>query len=61
MSPFLSVVMQPFIQIGLWRVDAIVELLTKRDFMELMQNCYVDPFACPVRLDDSHLLLPKSE
>lgn len=49
-SALVIVVMQPFIQIGLKRVDAIVELLAERDLIELLQNRLVEPFTDPVRL-----------
>lgn len=50
MCALVVVVMKPFIQIGLQRVDAIVKLLAKRDLIELSQDRLVEPFADAVRL-----------
>ena len=44
------VVMQPFIQIGLKRVDAVVELLAERDLIKLLQDRLVEPLADAVGL-----------
>lgn len=50
MRALMVVVVQPVIQIGLKRIDAVVELLTERDLIELLQDCLVEPLADPVRL-----------
>ena len=49
------VVMQPFIQISLQRVDAVIELLTKRDLIKLLWDCLVEPLANTVGPGGFHL------
>lgn len=51
----MVVMMQPLIQIGLQRVDAVIELLAERDLVELLQNRFVEPLADAVRLGRFHL------
>ena len=36
MSAFVLIVVQPFIQIGLQRVETVLEVLTERDLIELL-------------------------
>ena len=42
--------MQPLIQIGLQRVDAVVKLLAERDLVELLQDRLVEPLTNAVGL-----------
>ena len=57
MRALVVVVMQPFIQIGLQRVDAVIELLAERDLVELLQDRLVEPLADAVGLGRLHLSL----
>ena len=50
MRALMVVVMQPFVQIGLQRVNAVIELLAERDLVELLQDRFVEPLADAVRL-----------
>lgn len=50
MRAFVVVMVQPFIQIGLQRVDAVINLLAERDLIELLQDCLVEPLTDPIRL-----------
>ena len=57
MRALVVVVMQPFIQIGLQRVDAVIEFLAERDLVELLQDRLVEPLADAVGLGRLHLSL----
>lgn len=50
MGAFVVVVMEPVIQTGLQRVDAVIELLSERDLVELLQDRLVEALADAVGL-----------
>ena len=55
MRAVVVVEMQPLIQIGLQRVDAVIELLAERNLVELLQDRLVEPLADAVGLGRLHL------
>jgi len=55
MRALVIVMVQPFIQIGLQRADAVIELLAERDLVELLQDRLVEPLADAVGLGRLHL------
>lgn len=55
MRALVVVTVQPFIQIGLKRVDAVIELLAERDLVELLQDGLVEAFANAIGLRRLHL------
>ena len=57
MRALVVVMMQPFIQIGLQRVDSVMELLSERNLVELLQDRFVEPLADAVGLGRRHLSL----
>ena len=50
MRALLVIVMQPFIQIGLQRVDAVVKFLAECDLIKLLQDRLVESLANTVGL-----------
>lgn len=50
MRALVAVVMQPFTQIGLQRVDAVVELFAERGLIEFLQDRIVESHANTVHL-----------
>lgn len=50
MRALVVVVMQPFIQIGLQRVDAVVKFLAECDLIKLLQDRLVESLANTVGL-----------
>ena len=50
MSALVIVVKQPFIQIGLQRVGAVIELLAECDLVELLRDSFMEAFADTVGL-----------
>jgi hypothetical protein len=50
MSSFVVIVMQPFIQIGLQRVDAVVKFVAECDLIKLLQDRLVESLANTVGL-----------
>ncbi len=50
MSALVVVVEQPFIEIGLQCIDAVIEFLAERDLVELLQHCLVEALADAVGL-----------
>ena len=50
MRAFVGLVMQPFIQIGLKHVDALVEFLADRDLIEFLQDGLMEPLPHTVDL-----------
>ena len=53
-AALVVVVVQLFVQIGLQRVDALVEFLAERDLVELLQDRLVELLADAVRLRRLH-------
>jgi len=54
MRALVVVAMQPLVQIGLQRVDAVIELLAERDLIELLQDRLVEPLTDAVGLGRFH-------
>jgi hypothetical protein len=50
MRALVVIVMQPVIQIGLQRVDAVVELFAERNLVELLQDRLMEPLTDPIGL-----------
>ncbi len=50
MRALVVIVVQPFIQIDLKRIDAVIELLAEGDLVELLQDRLVEPLSDAVGL-----------
>ena len=55
MRALVVVVMQPFVEIGLKHIDAVIEFLAERDLIEFLQDGLVGPLEDAMRLRRFHL------
>lgn len=46
----MVVVVRPFVENGLQRVDAVIELVAERDLIEILQDRFMEPLANAIRL-----------